>query len=49
MVFGSVERQATMLAFLQTFRLLGLVFLVLLPFLLLMRRPAQRGGPPPAH
>ncbi len=49
LVFGSVERQATMLAFLETFRLLGLVFLVLLPFLLLMRRPAQRGGPPPAH
>ncbi|HEY1206254.1 MAG: DHA2 family efflux MFS transporter permease subunit [Bryobacteraceae bacterium] len=49
MVFGSVERQAAMLAFLETFRLLGLVFLVLLPFLLLMRRPAQRGGPPPAH
>jgi DHA2 family multidrug resistance protein len=49
MMFGSVARQATMLAFLETFRLLGLVFLILLPFLLLMRRPAQRGAAPPAH
>jgi DHA2 family multidrug resistance protein len=49
MMFGSVARQATMLAFLETFRLLGLVFLVLLPFLLLMRRPAQKGAAPPAH
>ncbi len=48
-VFGGVARQATMLGFLETFRLLGLVFLVLLPFLLLMRRPASRGGAPPAH
>jgi DHA2 family multidrug resistance protein len=49
MMFGAVQRQASMLAFLETFRLLGLLFLVLLPFLLLMRRPAQRGGPRPVH
>ena len=49
MMFGNVARQATMLAFLETFRILGLVFLILLPFLLLMRRPAQRGAVPPAH
>ena len=49
MMFGSVARQATMVAFLETFRLLGLLFLILLPFLFLMRRPAQRGGAPPAH
>jgi DHA2 family multidrug resistance protein len=48
-VFGTVERQATMVAFLDTFRMMALIFLVLLPFLLLMRRPAQRGSAPPAH
>ena len=48
-VFGSVSQQAAMLAFLETFRVLGLVFLILLPFLLLMRRPARKGGPPAAH
>ena len=49
MMFGNVARQATMVAFLETFRILGLVFLILLPFLFLMRRPAQKGGAPPAH
>ncbi len=49
LVFGNIQRQATMLAFLETFRVLGLVFLVLVPFLLLMRRPARRGGGMPAH
>jgi DHA2 family multidrug resistance protein len=48
-LFGSVERQASMLAFLEAFRMLGIVFLVLLPLLLLMRRPTQRGEAPLAH
>ncbi len=48
-VFGMIERQASMLAFLDTFRLLAGVFILMLPLLLLMRRPAHRGGGPPAH
>jgi DHA2 family multidrug resistance protein len=48
-VFGAVARQASMLAFLETFRTLGLVFLVLLPLLFLMRRPSGRRGGAPAH
>jgi MFS transporter, DHA2 family, multidrug resistance protein len=48
-MFGAVARQASMLAFLETFRMLGLVFLILLPLLLLMRRPAKPGGGMPAH
>ncbi len=48
-IFGTVARQASMLAFLDTFRMLGLVFLVLLPLVFLMRRPSGRRGGPPAH
>jgi DHA2 family multidrug resistance protein len=48
-VFGMVERQASMLSFLDTFRVMAGVFIVLLPLLLLMRRPARSGGGIPAH
>jgi len=48
-VFGMVQRQASMLSFLETFRLLALVFLALLPLLLLMRRPRHREGGIAAH
>ena len=41
-----VQRQAAMLSFLDTFRLLAFVFIAMLPLLLLMRRPAHRGSPP---
>jgi DHA2 family multidrug resistance protein len=38
-VFGAVQRQAAMIAFVDLFRLLGIIFLLLLPLVLLMRRP----------
>jgi MFS transporter, DHA2 family, multidrug resistance protein len=41
-VFGTVQRQATMVAFVDLFRLLGIIFLLLLPLVLLMRRPRGR-------
>jgi DHA2 family multidrug resistance protein len=41
-MFGMVQRQAAMLSFLETFRALGTVALILLPLLLVMRRPAHR-------
>ncbi|MCC7008799.1 MAG: DHA2 family efflux MFS transporter permease subunit [Acidobacteria bacterium] len=37
---GMVQRQASMLAFVDLFRLLGIVFIVLIPVVFLMRRPA---------
>jgi len=40
---GLVQRQASLLAFIDMFRLLGVVFLVLIPVVFLMRRP--RGTP----
>jgi len=36
---GLVARQASMLAFIDMFRLLGMIFLVLIPLVFLMRRP----------
>ncbi len=48
-LYGMVQRQAAMLAFLDTFRAMAMIFLVLLPFLLLIRRPRHRGGPAAMH
>jgi DHA2 family multidrug resistance protein len=44
-LFGMVQRQAAMLAFLDVFRLLAVLFLVMIPLVVLMRRPRhQREG-----
>ena len=48
-LFGLVERQAAMLSFVDTFRLMGLIFLLLLPLLFLMKRPSQKAGPAATH
>ncbi len=47
-MFGMVARQAAMLSFVQVFRLLGLIFIIALPLLLLLRRPRGH-GPVAAH
>jgi DHA2 family multidrug resistance protein len=47
--FGMVQQQASMLSFLDTFRIMAFVFLGILPLLLLMRRPKHRGGGAPMH
>jgi predicted ABC-type exoprotein transport system permease subunit len=44
-----VLRQAALLSFLETFHALGILFLVVLPLLLLMKRPTRRGDAAPAH
>ena len=41
---GMVQRQASLLAFIDVFRLLGLIFIVALPLVFLMRRP-KAGAP----
>lgn len=41
---GMVQRQAALLAFIDAFRILGWVFLALLPLVLLMKRPAKGGA-----
>jgi len=39
MVYGVVQRQAAMLAFLDNYKMLGVVFLMVLPVLLLLKKP----------
>jgi DHA2 family multidrug resistance protein len=44
-IWGVVERQASMLAFVDTFRAMAVVFLLMLPLLFIMKRPKHdRGG-----
>jgi DHA2 family multidrug resistance protein len=47
-LFGMVQRQASMVSFIEIFQLLGLLFLVLTPLVLLMKRP-KRGPVAGAH
>jgi MFS transporter, DHA2 family, multidrug resistance protein len=44
-----IQRQAAMVSFVSLFRLLGVVFLVMTPLVLLMKRPKGRPGPMGAH
>ncbi len=48
-LFGRVLREAALLGYLDTFRILGAIFLVIVPLVALMRSPARRGGMPAAH
>jgi DHA2 family multidrug resistance protein len=38
-IWGIIERQASMLAFVDTFRAMAVVFLLMLPLLFIMKRP----------
>jgi DHA2 family multidrug resistance protein len=46
---GMILRQASMVTFVTIFRMMGVLFLVLLPLVLLMRRPSKGGAPAAAH
>jgi MFS transporter, DHA2 family, multidrug resistance protein len=48
-LWGVVQRNAAMLSFVDTFRAMAIVFLLVLPLLLLMRRPKHQGGPAAMH
>jgi DHA2 family multidrug resistance protein len=41
-VFGMVARQASMVSFIYAFRLLGLMFLLVMPLILLMKKPSHK-------
>jgi DHA2 family multidrug resistance protein len=48
-LFGMVQQQASMVSFVLLFRLLGGIFLVLVPLILMMRRPRSARGAAAAH
>jgi DHA2 family multidrug resistance protein len=49
LIYGTIQRQAAMLAFLDNFKMLGMVFFAIIPILLLMKKPRARGGSVPVH
>jgi MFS transporter, DHA2 family, multidrug resistance protein len=48
MIYGVVQRQAVMKAFIDNFYMLGVVFLVVIPVLMLLKRP-PKGASAPVH
>jgi DHA2 family multidrug resistance protein len=46
---GMILRQAAMVSFVTVFRLLGVLFLILIPLVMLMRRPSKGSAPVAAH
>ena len=46
---GMVSQQASMVAFVQLFRILALVFAVVIPLVFIMRRPKTSQPPVAAH
>lgn len=49
MVYGLVQKQAAMMAFLDNFKILGIVFFAVIPILLLMKKPKAHAGSVPVH
>jgi DHA2 family multidrug resistance protein len=48
-IWGMVQQQSAMLSFVDTFRAMAVVFLLVLPLLFLMRKPRHHGGPTAMH
>jgi len=44
-----VQRQAAMLAFIDDFKMLGVVFFAVIPVLLLLKKPGRQSGNVPVH
>ncbi len=49
MIYGTIQRQAAMLAFIDNFKMLGVVFFAVIPILVLMRKPKAPAGSVPVH
>src|SRR5271165_3289783 len=49
MVMNVVQRQATMMAFLDNFKLLGIIFFAVIPVMVMMKKPRMRAGEIPVH
>jgi DHA2 family multidrug resistance protein len=48
-VFGLVLKQAAMVAFVGIFQLMGIIFIVLVPLVLIMQRPRRAGAATGGH
>jgi DHA2 family multidrug resistance protein len=48
MIYGQVQRQASVLSFLTVFRLIGIVFLLIIPLVLILRKPKHLREPMPS-
>jgi DHA2 family multidrug resistance protein len=48
MLYGAVQQQAAVLSFLTVFRMMGIVFLVIIPLVLLLRKPKHLREPLPS-
>jgi DHA2 family multidrug resistance protein len=48
MVYTTVQRQAAMMAFVDNFHMLGIVFFIVIPVLMLLKRP-PKGVSAPVH
>jgi DHA2 family multidrug resistance protein len=48
-LYAVVQQQASLLSFIEAFRLMGLLFLVVIPLVLLMRRGTEKGEVPISH
>jgi DHA2 family multidrug resistance protein len=48
-LFGIVQRQASIVSFVESFQILGFVFFAMVPLVLLMKRPRSGAGPMAAH
>src|SRR5437016_2344821 len=46
MIYGTIQRQAVMLAFIDNFKMLGVVFFAVIPILVMMRKPRVPAGGP---
>jgi len=49
MIYGTIQRQAVMLAFIDNFKMLGVVFFAVIPVMVLLKKPKGAGGSAPVH
>jgi MFS transporter, DHA2 family, multidrug resistance protein len=49
MVYSMTQRQAAMMAFVDNFKMLGVVFFAVIPVLLMMKKPKAPTGSVPVH
>jgi DHA2 family multidrug resistance protein len=48
-IWGMVQQQASMVSFVQAFRLLGFIFVIVVPLIFIMRKPKKAGAGVPVH